>query len=830
MMADSVCIKILTSALAAGVISTEKSKLIEFLASQPEAVAIAPLLGSPKLVRELKLAKNNQNNRTAAVSLKFEGERVVYEGQIIGLVKILYKGTLPGELQARLASESAIDRFLEYLQKRHKITVLDESDRHTRLFIPSHLEKPDFRELWQNFLRDVAFSAYGDTSYQLPGLTQTFIAMLNTITLAGRGFSTLDVPILTDEQAAVLAAWYLAVVRDVGNRQKSRQRQIDELRQDLAATTLSDKECKSKEAELQSKEKMQAKEANNYQDYFTKSFGKILDEQEAIWESLHQCRQELTQPGLTKAQQKKLGNQQDKLGERVVFSPESVRQKRHLFNQANGNPFEFIRLDREQNPEKFREIAAIAEIFTKTATDQINSTRGDIFAKCILEMYRLLETEAREPLPAPLLTEQPAEMGMRSPGDDSKEFCYACGVALNPKTARWQVLRFMFERPSQRRQSSSSEGRPHICASCSALAFASPLKVTNESIILRMAPPPETKKTPDLWEAKRQKLKDYMRMLATKDMHLNAGRYLVLASDKTIGGDVAAKKLGQRQYALAKVASIFPIEVLSDFDFSLIVQGSQAIHLESRHLIFLKGLMEGCGQHIIVSGKSGQEINIHLGDAVRYIEQDLPVMAEYTIAKVASNFHQVKLEPARDAYCQSIQQDVKGLLAMGSENQTSKRATLYKDVAAITGLTYAFALSLEDIAKKAKGPEYAEREVSKLIESVDDAVDFCYYATLGNEEKTKVQARLYQNADNYFVYGQAKELLAKLDISDREKSEGGKTWLQFYADDVIKAYAYFAEKGYTSDKNWKELAYKLKLSLYTRFPEMVRKLKSTSEK
>lgn len=826
MMVDSVRIKILTSALAAGVISTDKSELIGFLALQPEAVAIAPLFGSPKLVRELKLAKNNQ---TTSVSLKFEGERVVYEGQIIGLVKILYKATLPGELQARLASESAIDRFLEYLQKRHKITVLDESDRHVRLFIPSHLEKPDFRELWQNFLRHVAFSAYGDTSYQLPGLTQTFIAMLNTITLAGRGFSTLDVPILTDEQAAVLAAWYLAVVREVEKRQTRRQRQIDELRQELAATTLSDKDRKSKEKELQSKEKMQETEAKKYQDDFTKSCGKILDEQDAIWESLHQCRQELAQPGLTKALQKKLRNQQDKLLEGVVFSQESVRQKRHLFDQANGNPFAFIRLDREQNPEKFREIAAISRIFTKTATDQINSTRGDIFAQCILEMYRLLETEAREPLPEPLLTEQPAEMGMRSPGDDSKEFCYACGVSLNPKTARWQVLRFMFERPSQRRQSSSSEGRPHICASCSALAFASPLKVTNESIILRVAPPPETEKTPDLWEAKRQKLKDYMRMLATKDMHLNAGRYLVLASDKTIGGDVAAEKLGQRQYALAKVASLFPLEVLNDFDFSLIVQGSQAIHLESRHLIFLKGLMEGCGQHIIVSGKSGQEINIHLGDAVRYIEQDLPVMAEYTIAKVASNFHQVKLEPARDAYWQRIKQDVGGLV-MGSENQTSKRATLYKDVAALTGLTYAFALYLEEIAKKAKGPEYAEREVSKLIESVDDAVDFCYYATLGDEEKTKVQARLYQNADNYFIYGQAKELLENLGISDREKSEGGKTWLQFYADDVIKAYAYFAENGYTSDKDWKELAYKVKLSLYTRFPEMVRKLKSTSEK
>jgi len=42
-----------------------------------------------------------------------------------------------------------------------------------------------------------------------------------------------------------------------------------------------------------------------------------------------------------------------------------------------------------------------------------------------------------------------------------------------------------------------------------------------------------------------------------------------------------------------------------------------------------------------------------------------------------------------------------------------KRAQLYKDVAALTGLTYAFAQSLESTAKKGMKQEDAEREVSK---------------------------------------------------------------------------------------------------------------------
>ena len=810
---------ILISALAAGGISTQKSELIGALASQPGVIDIAQTFANSKLIRELRLTSNLNINKLP--QLDFQENRVIYQGQQIGKTQILYKSPLPGELQAKLSIESAIDRFLEYLQKQYQIAVLHESDYHVQVFIPHRKEPADFSQYWREFIKNVAFSTYGNTKHNLPGLVQTFIVMLNSVTLAGRGFSTLEIPILTREQSNVLAAWYLAIIREVEKRQTKRQNEIDSLKKELDNPELSAKDRTSPEKKLLEKEEMQLKEAKKYNEAFQKSFGKVLDEQQSIWQNLNTIKSELAESGLTQAQINKLQKQQDKLATQIIFTQESVQQKIRLLAESDGEPFKFIQCDRQQNPARFKNIVNISKSFTKTATDQINATRGDIFTQCILEMYRLLENPPSDPFPEPLLSEQPSIQEVRSAGDDGKSFCYSCGVTL--QNAKWKVARFMFERPSQRRQSSSSEDRPYICSSCSALAFASPLKVTDESIILKLEPVNQS-------EPAKLKVKDYIRMLTNKELHLSAGRYVVLASDRTGGGDLASQKLGQVQYALAKVASIFPLEVLADFKFSLIIQGSQPKQLASRHLVFIKGLIEGYSQSIVISGK---EINMTLGDAVRYIENDLPFLAEYDVTKAAAKVNSLQLERVRQLYWEIIKKDlVSQGVDMDSSNQIAKRAKLYRDVTALTGLTYAFAQSLESTAKKAMKPEDAEREVSKIIEKVDDAVAFCYYATLGDEKKTNVQARLYCNPENYFVYDQTKKLLEELKITNREDKDQEKqqTWLTLYADDVMRAYTHFAENGYSQDREWNELTYNLKLSLYTRFPELVRKLKTTSEK
>jgi hypothetical protein len=68
--------------------------------------------------------------------------------------------------------------------------VLDESDHHVQLFIPyqSNHTEPDFSVLWENFIEKVVFSIHGLPKHQLPGLAQTFIAMLKSVTLSARGF------------------------------------------------------------------------------------------------------------------------------------------------------------------------------------------------------------------------------------------------------------------------------------------------------------------------------------------------------------------------------------------------------------------------------------------------------------------------------------------------------------------------------------------------------------------------------------------------------------------------------------------------------------------
>ena len=819
-------IKILASALVANVFSQDdKKRVISWLANQSGAREIVRGFGNSKFIRQINLVCNSESNLDLH-ELKEKNNRVFYSDRKIGEKQILYKSPLPGELQARLSYESIADRFLGYLQKVHHIVVLNESIFHVQVFIP-HTKKINFAEEWNKFITEVAFAI--DSKYKLFTLKDTLIPMLNSITLAGRGFSTLEVPIITYEQANVLAAWYFAVIKQVEKRQQNRdtiiknlttlistlQKQIETEEFETKELDKIKKEQAKHEKDLKSKQEMQAKESKKYYEYFAKGLNKLEQHSKDLQE-VKGIEEQLELNNLKKTQINKLQKQLAKLKSKLIFSERSVKRKQDLLQQSQGDPFKFIHLDLANNIQ-LQKIKAIAKPFTKTATDQINSTRGDIFTQCILEMYRLIElNKLTDPIPEPLFTEKPQIQNLRNAGDDGKDFCYSCGVALDSKNANWKVARFMFERPSQRRQSSNSEDRPYICSTCSVLAFASPLKLTDESIVLKI----ESKNNNPKSE---EKLKDYLRMLTNKELNLSSGRYVILNSEKNSKGDSASQKLGQIQYALLKTAFIFPLEVLEDFKFNLVIQGNQSKELLGRYLILLRGLMENYGQKIIASG----DINLKLGDAVRYVEQDSPYLAEYTLVRVSKTSNPLEMEKVRRKYWNRLK---------GDNDVNSKRKKLYQDVAALTGLTYAFAQYLESTVKSVMKPEDAAREVSKLIEQVKDPIAFCYYATLGDEKKTSVQARLYFNPDNSFMYEQTFELLKQLNINpqEREEKENGKKYLTLYSDDINRAYTYFAdetrENNYYQEKDWNELTYNLKLSLYTRFPELVRKLKNKGDK
>lgn len=716
-------ISILLSALAANAISETSSELLSALASYPNAKAIAQSFNQSKLVRELQLKRSHRNSELAKPARK--GNQVSYQDQEIGKMQLLYKSPLPGELQARLAYESTIERFLEFLQKKYQIIGLHESNYHVRVFIPKTRESEDLKELWEEFIKNILFSFNGDIKNQFSGLLQTFIVLLNTLKLSkqessAKGFGLFRMPIITRDQAELIVTWYYALLLEAKRKNKLNYSQIEEL------------------------EKFECSYKSKIKNIFS-----LLSKFNSL--SLSQ----------------------------VTLTPANIKL---IFNE-------------------------------------------------IYNCGEIMQKENYDTIPDPLLMIKPKNLGFRTSGDDNtlkdtSQFCYSCGVQLASKSKRWKAHKIVFASSTQRLQSSSQEKQPFLCSSCILLALTSPLKASHRNIILKLVQ--NGKK-----QTKIVNINEYLRMIATKEIGISSGKTIMLLSEKVKQKKeivYVSDKLGQVQYALAKVSSIFPLEVISDFKFVLQLQGTEK-ELMSRHLIFIKGLMESYSQTIVISGK---DINLKLGDAIRYVEQDLPYLADYTLVKASSVCARLLLEQVREKYWQIIRQDIQG------ENMTTdplwKRAKLYEDVAALTGLTYAFAQSLESTAKKAMKPEDAEREVSKLIEKVDDPVAFCYYATLGNEKKISVQARLYRNSDNYFIYDQAKQLLEeKLRITEREEiDDSGKNWLSFYADDVTRAYAYFAnpeqEGNYAQEKEWKNLTYNLKLSLYTRFPELVRKLSSKGDK
>lgn len=710
---------ILISALASQSVMDSDNYLLSFLASNPKTKIILSSFNSPQLTRKLKKIK--QQKQVEKPRLENKNNQVFYGSQQIGEIKLLYKPFIPGELQAKLAYLSTIDRFLEYLQKKFLIGILNESNYNIKLFIPYKVEI-NFDKEWKNFIKNIMFSLHGDNKNNLFCLLNTFILLINELKLAkseekSKGFGMPRLPILTKDQAYLIMGWYYAVIQKALSRDKLTESHLNKL------------------TELES-----------------------------------------------------------------AYS------------------------------EKILEIKKISLNFKEIAVNQITPTPANfnLLLDEISKLFLIIEQNKYDPIPKPLLYEfaQKLDSFIRLAGDDTNKFCYCCGINL--KGLKYPAHKLVFESPTQRRQSSSSgEKAPNICSCCASLSFASPLKISHRNIIIKLDKKRDNKNFSQI------NLFQYLRMLTNKSLNLTAGQYLLLPSEYIFQKKeviYACNKLGKVQYARAKIADIFPLEVLTDFDFSLVLQGSQEIKLESRHLIFIKGLMESYAQKIIISGK---EINLKLGEAIRYIEQDLPYLADYTLAKVSnlsSLSSQINLEKVRANYYQELIKYIeqqKGNYM--SESQLQKRANLYRDVAGLTGITYAFANSLESTAKEAMKPEDAEREVSKLIEQIENGFNFCYYATLGDEKKTNVQAKLFYEVKHHFIYEQTAVLLNKLGIDNREETdEKGNKYIQLYADDIIKAYEFFSnpnnEHNYASEKDWKTLTYHLKLSLYTRFPELVRKL------
>jgi hypothetical protein len=150
-----------------------------------------------------------------------------------------------------------------------------------------------------------------------------------------------------------------------------------------------------------------------------------------------------------------------------------------------------------------------------------------------------------------------------------------------------------------------------------------------------------------------------------------------------------------------------------------------------------------------------------------------------------------------------------------------QKATLFRDVAAMTGLLYAFCNFVHQSVEADK----RRIEVRKLIERATEPYGFIYTAA-GNTQRE--MATLYRQSDTYFCFDQAKNLLAELgvDVTEREgATDKGTPSLVFYFDDVVSAYTHLFETRYRSPKEQRDFTYTLRLSMHARFPEFMEREK-----
>ena len=696
-----------------------------------------------------------------------------------GQTLLLFKSSLPGESQAHLAYECFQNGFLSYLQRTRYVCLLNDSPAHITLFVPGEqhidLEK-DLEKMWQKYVQEDVFSD--------KGLAKSFVLLLNSVQLARRGFGVLDVPIISEKQRHILAGFYLAAVDQVARRLKWRAGEIQNTEKELE-TAQDKKERERTEKRFKTLQDKQQGELKKYQTAFTKALTVFLDKEGKR---------------LQKATKRK-GKPQRVATLSTTFREEQVRHFRNLLNTSGGNPFEFLAKDQKARPDVFRPILQAAERFTERAGNQLATAVGAKLAGIVLEAYRLID--GRIPLteiPA-LFSTGPLAPAARNAGDGSGEWCYSCGKALGKKETAYEVRRLLFSSPDQRPQSGSAALRPKACSSCAAIALTCPLKLSDQNVVIRLVPKTEAVGTDDY-------LRDYCRMLTIGTLNTSAGRYLSLVcTEQTAKGVLASTRLGKVVYAIAKLGLELPADVFCDFNLVLITEGSH-ISLDTAVLFATAGFLDGYQQRMIVGG----DLNTTLGQVVRHIRAGRFYAAEYTLVAKGLYGEGISLEQHRSELW-------KFLKKQGEEpmnNHDEQRAKLYGDVAALTGLLYAFCAALRNEVRKDREKDVG-RILSKAIEYVDDSPAFFTYTVVTNKLPSE-SARLYKDPRHHFLYDRLKSLLECLGLGNREEHEETSSYLQLHFDDITKAYDYFSTNC-TGEREWKEFLYQTKLSLYSRFPE-----------
>lgn len=376
-----------------------------------------------------------------------------------------------------------------------------------------------------------------------------------------------------------------------------------------------------------------------------------------------------------------------------------------------------------------------------------------------------------------------------------------------------------------------------ICHACAALSILCPVKFAPDTLVIRFDP--ESRRVNDF-------VQQALEQQALNEIGAAAGRYINLTcTERQTDGTLAVQKLGMKQYATAKLASLYPATVLEHLRPSL-YDGGTEVRLRPAVLVGTAALMATFGQRIMqVDEKKGQyAINDKLGTAVRLLEADAFVEASYTLAKIASRQQPIQLENGTESYLHALTQE--GNMMDSSEEKLAKVQVL-ADVHAMVGLMMPFCRQL--LAREDLGMDIDTkwREIGKLIQSIDEnPTVFSYRAskTVGGV------GNLVRDSNTHFVFDKAKALIdeidalvdipefvpkAKKDAQAEEQVDAEDTKeetpipdgnkLRVTTDLIARAYEHILNREvngrrlYATDYDLKNFLYQVRLGLYARFPK-----------
>lgn len=686
---------------------------------------------------------------------------------------LLYKHPMPGESQAKLAYEYVFERLGMFLEKNNRAVIDSSSPGHLRLWFADAVpDNPQawLQEQWEGFLQQL-------TSPQ--SFRESFALALNSAKLAsGAGFATLETPFFNAQHAQSLAGLYWVALQkglSVNRRDFQTAQELEQAAQQLEAEAQQNTDS-SKAKKLHSDA---AKKRGDGQEKLKKATSFLND-------TLRFVLTEIKQTSSSTAQ---------------VLST----ALRACNNDLAQLPSKLLEL----YPSIYQNIIQAAKSYGPVAKEQINSARSDIFAKLIWELVRLAHGDYATYQMPPLLSVKAFASGVRPAGDANGLFCYSCGNALNKKeaTQTFHSRRLLFESPEQRAQSASSSGPVKVCATCAGLSLLGPVKITSESLVIRIVG-----RKSSLVETVREMLERQV----LSELGASAGNYInLLATERDKKQNPAPQVWGRKQYAIAKLALLLPQQVFeqsqADIGFVLLDKGN-TVAISQAALLATATLARITQQDIRVGG----DLNQALAKAVRYFDKQQWLLGEYTLIKASKGLPDYKQ--------QSID-EVRGRLVNFMD---ATQAEYYKSVVAYATLLFAFTERAQREMKELKA-EDREREMSKLLQisGTGSPIALVNRALAAGKSKSDSPSLGYSTARLYFderfahSYEWALQLSGKAE--QHEASERGTSrFFEVSADDLIavqvKLQQLFASRPSTS---WKDFHYQVKLYLFTRYPKLM---------